>query len=376
MLLAHERTLLETHAPGLDKTLAEVGLERLEDPALKLLPKLIKEARLPGLLVPQALGGAGCSPYDAIRVQRAVAARSPSMGIMMTMHNFTISFCNLLAEAAPAVGEMLQGVAKQHLLVASGFAEGRFGSGILDSTLSLTAAPGGYRLNGAKKPCTMSHCMDILTAGVSHVGPDGVKRTGMAILPANQPGMSAHAFWKAPVLAAADSHELRLENVFVSEEQVLIASAESEEEQAMIAVSEAMGLCWFEIIATANYLGVVSGLAEKALGNKNLDAPEISALACELETAQAALDGAVRLMETGPFDESLLPRVLRIRFAVQGTIERCAMRAAELAGGLAFVQGPAVGILLAASRCLAFHPISRKAAEPMIAGHYAGRAIA
>lgn len=374
MLLFQEREILNRYAPGLDVELAESGIKRLEEADTTILPGLIKRANLPGLLVPSELGGSGCSPYDAVRIQRAIAARSPSMGIMMTMHNFTISFCNLLADFMPSAKEMLKDVAKNQKLVASGFAEGRFGAGILDSTVTLTNYRDGYLVNGSKKPCTMSHCMDILTAGVSYVGADGVKRTGMAILEANRSGMSVHHFWNTPTLAAADSHELRLENVFVSKENVLIADDDSEEAKAAIAAGEAAGLCWFEIIATANYLGVVSGLAEMALNNKNLDTHEIASLGAELETAQAAIDGAIRIMENGPFDETLLPRILFIRFSVQSTIERCAMRAAELAGGLSFVRGPEVGLMLASSRCLAFHPISRKAAEPMLAGYFAGNA--
>jgi alkylation response protein AidB-like acyl-CoA dehydrogenase len=376
MFLAREREILAKYAPKLDEDLARLGLEYLETPEPGRLADLMKKHRLPGLLVAPELGGMGCSPNDAIRVQRAVAARSPSMGVMMTMHNFTISFCNLMADLTPAVPVMLEAVGRQQKLVASGFAEGRYGAGILDSTLLVRRDGDGYRLSGSKKPCSMTHCMDILTAGIAHAGPDGIKRTGMAIVFADQEGISRHPFWNAPVLRAADSHELRLENVFVPAERVVISDSDNEDMKLLIAMGEVCGLCWFEVMITATYLGVVSGLAERVIGNPKIDAAERVALGSELETAQAALDGAVRMMEIGPLDESLLAQVLLVRFSIQRAIERCAMRAAELVGGLAFIRDAQIATYLSSARCLAFHPISRKAAEPMLAGHLSGTAAA
>ena len=62
----------------------------------------------------------------------------------------------------------------------------------------------------------------------------------------------------------------------------------------VVAVGEVIGLSWFEIVATASYLGAVSGLAERVLSNQRVDAHERALLGSELEAAQAALDGAVR----------------------------------------------------------------------------------
>lgn len=376
MFLAYEREILAEYAPGLDDELAKLGLEYLETPEPGRLAALIKKHRLPGLLVSPDLGGMGCAPNDAIRVQRAIAARSPSMGIMMTMHNFTISFCNMMAGLMPSASAMLESVAREHKLIASGFAEGRYGAGILDSTMLVQREGHGYRLSGSKKPCTMTHCMDFLTAGIAHIGPDGVKRTGMAIVFADEAGLSRHPFWNAPVLRAADSHELRLENVLVPAERVFINDGDDEEMRFLIMASEVCGLCSFEIMATANYLGVVSGLAERVIANPKVDAAERALLGSELETAQAALDGAIRILERGPLDESVLARILLVRFSVQRTIERCAMHAAELVGGLAFIRNADIANYLASARCLAFHPISRKAAEPMMAGYLNGLAAA
>ncbi|SEB02721.1 acyl-CoA dehydrogenase family protein [Paraburkholderia sartisoli] len=367
MFLQDSRAVLEQYAPGLEAELAGQGLLAMESKDPREITALIRRYRLPRLWVPASHGGATISPYDGIRMQRAIGARAPSMALMLTMHNFTVSFCGALADHVPSCARMLHDVAHDNLLVASAFAEGRRGAGILDSTVYMVPDGDGFRITGSKKPCTMANSMDIITVGVAVQGSDGTKHTGMAILPASTPGVTRHRFWHVPLLAAADNEELRFDNVRVPADQVLLAAEGDMETAGIVAVAEAMGLCWFEIVASASYLGVVSAMAERVVTDRRVEDSERVLLAGELECAQAALDGAIHLMQTCPPDEALLARVLMIRFGVQRTLERCAMHAAELAGGLAYIRDGEIMTLLAASRCLAFHPIGRKAAQPMLA---------
>jgi alkylation response protein AidB-like acyl-CoA dehydrogenase len=368
MFMQEAREVLEKYVPGLDSKLDEIGLECLEKMNPHQLAELIRKFELPSIWIPESLGGKGVNAYDAIRIQRAIGSRAPSMAIMLTMHNFTISFCNSLSGVVPACSDMLQKTAKHNLLVASAFAEGRYGAGILDSTVFVERdSAGNYIINGSKKPCSMTNCMDIITLGIAEKGSDEFKRTGLAILSADLPGITRHPFWKTSVLAASDSHELRFKDVKISEDQVLLSSGDDPETQEIIAGAEITGLCWFEIVATASYLGIVSGLAEKALMNNRVDAHERARLGGELECAQAALDGAIRIMETSEIEQGLLAKILFVRFGVQRQIEQSAMLGSELAGGLNFVCDSNMAHLICASRCLAFHPISRKAAEPMLA---------
>lgn len=373
MFMNEAREVLEKFAPGLDKYLADLGLDAIERMEPHCLADIIRQHQLPSLWIPQSLGGKGISAYDGIRIQRAIGSRAPSMALMLTMHNFTISFCNCLVDLVPACADLLQQTAQHNLLVASAFAEGRYGAGILDSTVyAVRESSGGFRINGVKKPCSMTHCMDIITLGIAEKKLNGSKRTGMVILSANLPGISRHQFWNTPVLAAADSHELRFQDVWISEDQIFLASDDDPETEQIIAGAEIMGLCWFEIVASASYLGIVSGLAEKALMNHKVDAHERAKLGGELECAQAALDGAVRIMETAEVEQSLLAKILFIRFGVQRQIEQNAMLGSELAGGLNFLRDGNMALLLCASRCLAFHPINRKTAEPMLAKWLSG----
>ncbi len=377
MFMDEAREVLEQYSPGLNKYLSDLELTNVECMKPNDLANIIRQHQLPGLWVPQSLGGKGISPYDGIRIQRAIGARAPSMALMMTMHNFTISFCKCLLDVVPTCADMLRKTAQHNLLVASAFAEGRYGSGILDSTVYVVRESNGdYTINGSKKPCSMTHCADIITLGIAEKTSEGVKRTGMAIIPAQHPGITRHKFWNTKVLAAADSHELRFEDVRIAKDRVLLSSHNNPEMDLIVSKAEITGLCWFEIAATASYLGIVSGLAEKSLMNDKVNVHERARLGGELECAQAALDGAIRIMETADVEQSLLAKILFIRFSVQRQIEQSAMLGSELAGGLNFIRNDNMALLLSASRCLAFHPINRRASEIMLAEWLSGAAKA
>src|SRR5437762_12976043 len=88
--LREERALLERYMPGLDAALAAHPLEVLEargNPGIKLL----KDAKGPGLLIPKKFGGLGATAPEGARILRAIASRSPSLGVVCTMHNFSVS---------------------------------------------------------------------------------------------------------------------------------------------------------------------------------------------------------------------------------------------------------------------------------------------
>ncbi|MDG1894137.1 MAG: FAD-dependent oxidoreductase [Fuerstiella sp.] len=86
----------------------------------------------------------------------------------------------------------------------------------------------------------------------------------------------------------------------------------------------------------------------------------------------ASGDWVARIL-CGESDQSELARVLMIRFAVQGAIDRVTLLAAELLGGMAFVTTNDVACLLASARALAFHPPSYASIASSLDGYLAGR---
>lgn len=367
--LKRERATLEQFLPSLDEKLAAIPLTEIEKPGNPGLA-MLRELEGTALLVPTQHGGKGATAVEAIQIHRAVASRSPSLAIAMTMHNFSVATLVEYLFYGDYTVELLKQISGGQLLVASGFAEGRTGTSILDPIMKATRQEGGgYTINGSKKPCSLSNSMHILTASVSVPNATGTgSRRAVAVVPADSPGLDRKPFWKSTVLGGAESDELSLTDVQITDEQLFFP----EVEESLDAV-EAGGFLWFELLVSASYLGVASALLERVFTGNRGDAGERVRLAIDLEGAMAALEGVARAMQTGDRGEAILVQALLVRFHVQQAIERASAHAAELLGGMSFIGSPDVAYLLAASRALAFHPPSRLSIALALDGYLKGQ---
>jgi alkylation response protein AidB-like acyl-CoA dehydrogenase len=192
---------------------------------------------------------------------------------------------------------------------------------------------------------------------------------GFAVVFAEGSPITREPFWNSLVLRAADSNALVFNDVFVPDERMLLPDAADDlEVAAFVQRASLVGLCWFQLMVGATYLGVASALVERVLAKRNVDTFQLAQLAIELEGAHQALIGSARELEDAAGAvESTYSKALCTRFLVQGAIERATNLAVELLGGLAFISSDEVPYLLAASRAICFHPISRAGAAPMLA---------
>lgn len=355
--LQRERDTLERLLPGLDDALAGTGLEKLERAGSPGLDAF-KMAGGPALVVPAEHAGLGASALDAVRVQRAIASRSPSLAIATTMHHFSIA--SLVESSAHSVGfewMLLEGIARGGLLVASGFAEGRTGQAILSPTLRATVRDGKIVLNGSKKPCSLAHSMDLLTASVTLPRVDGPgEQMAVALIPKATPGLHVRPFWNSFVLAGAENDEVVLEDLEV--QPGLVVRTEMQPNQVLDRLQTA-GFLWFELLMTASYLGVASALIERVLQAGKASAELRAGLAVQVEAAMHAIEGVARGLLLDVPREDLLAEALTCRYAAQDTITRTVGRCVESLGGMAFAGSGEVPYLAAAASALAFHPPSR-----------------
>lgn len=369
--LAPERATLERFLPGLDTSLAEIPLLELERPGNPGI-RAFRDSGGPGLLIPPEHAGGGASPIDAVRIQRALASRSPSLAVATTMHQFSVvTLVDLFRERGGPEGLLLDAIARQRLLVASGFAEGRSGCGILDATMRARRTPDGFVVSGSKKPCSLSQSMDLLAASV-RVQSDSGQAVEFAVLliPGQADGIERQPFWQNWVLAGAESDEVILNEVVVPAQLAWVADATGEMDPIQIS-----GFLWFELLIAAAYLGMASALAERAIASRRGSHGDRALLGSELEGAMAALEGVARWMATGQKDQHMLARMLFVRYAVEGASARASNLAAEMLGGMAFIRSAEVAYLLAACRGLAFHPPSRTSMSESLADYLAGGAL-
>jgi alkylation response protein AidB-like acyl-CoA dehydrogenase len=367
-LLRTERDTLDTFIPGLDKHLSEAPLLELEKPGSGALDTF-RELGGPALLVPAEYEGKGASLLDAVRIQRAVGSRSPSLAVATTMHHFSVaSLAELAAARNGFEWAMLTAIAENSWLLSSGFAEGKPGQHILTPTMRAVQADRGIVVSGTKKPCSLTWSMNLMSASVAVADPDaGTDRLAIVLIPANSAGIERAPFWQTTVLAAAESDQVTLTDVFVPDS--LTFYPESSEVMDPI---QARGFVWFELLIAASYLGAATNLAERAITRGRGSDEDRAGLAIELETAAAALEHVAASATSAGDNDALLARALYARFATEKAIEHVVMRAAAVLGGMSFIGSPEVAYLLGATRALAFHPPSRAAAAGPMARYLAG----
>jgi alkylation response protein AidB-like acyl-CoA dehydrogenase len=371
--LQSERTELAALLPGLDQVLARTPLLDMERPGSAAV-RAFREHGGPGLLVPAQYGGLGATPLRAVRLQRALASRSPSLAVATAMHHFSAATLAEMALSEAGSGmewALLEGVARHNLLVASAFAEGKAGTSVLSSALEVRRTPDGLVLRGSKKPCSLSTSMDILTASAVVPAEDG-RGGALAVvaIPATTPGVERRPFWGSWALAGAESDEVILRDVEVPESLVCYLG-----DPGRLDWLQEKCFVWFELLITASYLGVAGALVERALASGKGSATDRVAMAGASEAAMASLEGVARALETGEQGSDLLARTLLVRYAAQTAIDRSVTLAAELLGGMAFVASPEVAYLCAASRGLAYHPPSRTSAAPALCAYWQGEPL-
>jgi alkylation response protein AidB-like acyl-CoA dehydrogenase len=365
------REVCDRYHPGLCKSLADLPLAQRETPDGGVVD-LFRTRGGPALIVPTAFGGLGAPSLDAIRVQRAVSSYSPSLGAAATMHHFTVAMLFALAQTASRLTtaqlELLSRVAPENLLLASGWAEGKPDQNILVPTVTARRARGGYRVNGSKKPCSLSRSMDVLTASVM-LPERGGSGLALLLIPASSKGISRHPFWSTPVLAGAESDEVRLTDVFVPDE--LVVRTVPEDPHRLDDLQTA-GFVWFELLISSAYAGAASALVELALEKGRGSVTDRLAAAVHLESAISLLDGVARAVEDGVDGDEAVASVLVARYGAQEALRSAVDLAVEVLGGMAFVQAPDVAYLASATRPLAFHPPSRTSAAQALVDYFAG----
>lgn len=366
--LDQARAACEQYHPGLLKALEELSYEEREQPGSKAIDLFRRHGGV-RLLVPVEYGGFGATPLEAVRVQLALGASSPSLAAAACMHHFTSAMLYPLAATqgrlTPAQVDLLHRIVPEQKLMASGWAEGRTQQNILSPTVTAEPVEGGYRLSGVKKPCSLSGSMDLLTASIAVPGEDGEPELAVALVPADAPGMSVHPFWGSPFLAGAESDEVRLENVFVPEELVVRTTAD---DPGRLDDLQTAGFIWFVLLISAGYTGVCTGLVDEVLKRERGSAAERSALAVRHEAVLALLEGTARAVQDGEDGEAVVAAALVARYTVQQELVAIAAQALELLGGVDFITGSPHAHQAAAVRALAFHPPARPAAaEPLLA---------
>jgi alkylation response protein AidB-like acyl-CoA dehydrogenase len=370
--LGAERACLERLLPGLDAELEELGFDQLESTD-GLGIRVIKKHGGVRLCIPKAHGGIGATARESAQVQRAIASRSPSAAVATAMHHFTIAtLVELSLRGSGLEWLLLEAIARDNLLVASGFAEGEPNGKILRPTMVLEKGADGFTITGVKRPCSLSKSMDLISVSVVVPGDasDEDDRLAVALIAARSEGISVGPFWGNRILAAAETGTVQFDRVPV-DAQLLSYSGPPNS----LDYIQTRGLIWFQLLISASYLGVASALVEKVVKSGRVPHSDLTQLGIELEGAMATLGGMAHVVESGESSSAALAQALFGRYSVQQAIDRATSLAFELAGGRDFARSGEASYLVAAARGLNFHPPSRATMTSRLGAYLDGHGL-
>ncbi|MGW3365008.1 hypothetical protein ACWDOR_18900 [Streptosporangium canum] len=334
--------------PGLDESLRAVPLMELEGPSGPGIG-LFRDSGGPGLLVPTAYQGRGATALDALRVQRALGSRAPSLAVATTLHHFSTATLAALITDEGLESLLVEGVASGNYLVAFGFAEERPGAGVLFPSMTATQGPDGVRISGVTRPPSLARSMDLLIAAVMVSRSDGPgEEPAVALVPAESEGVSVGG-------AGADSEQVTLDDVEVPPEMLVRAS----DLDGRLDVLLSAGFAWFQLLMTGSYLGAAGALVERVLLDNRVPESERVQLLVEAEGAMSAAEGLARRIDDGGPDESTLAHSLYVRYCVQDALSRVVPRAVGLLGDLDSTASDEVGHLATCTNGLALQPPAR-----------------
>jgi len=289
------------------------------------------------------------------------------------MHQFSVASLVALVESSGGPEWMLlDAVARDQRLMASGFAEGRTSQSILAPTMRGVWDGSTWRVSGRKQPCSLSRSMDVLTASVMLEHPEEGSRTAIAMIPAGSEGITVQPFWNSWALAGAESDAVVLDDVEVHPDLIVEIKSQL---QGGLDDLQTLGFLWFELLVSACYLGVAAALVERLLNEERGAKHDRVALGVAVEGAALALDCAARSLDDGDGGNDGLARALIVRFTVADAVRSTVARAVELLGGMEFARSSEIACLAAASHGIGFHPPSRHSSVEALLGWFSGQPV-
>lgn len=351
MLLTSENQTLDSYAPGLRERLYGHGLLSNEGAQSTAVADW-SDTGGTSLIVPTALGGAGASAVDAVRFQTAIGAVAPSLAAATTMHHLS---CATLFEAAEDASQeerdLIRALVEGGTVMASGFSEGSPGGSVFRPTMTARRDGDDYLLSGRKAPCSLSRSMSLLVASALV---DDSERAVVLVFDGAE-GLRREEFWKSPVLAAAESDALILDDVRVEADMVFLTSENDPDD-----VHEMTGYLWFGLLISACYLGVATRMVERLTDRDRLDPKLFSSALAEVETMRTALHAVAREFDEGARGGDVSARLALVRWSMREALVRVQSMVREAVGGFAYMQDPELAYAFEAVQVFGYHPPSRR----------------
>ena len=326
----------------------------------------LQEAGYTALGIPEELGGLGASLRQVCYAQAELARYCGSTALAINMHiHPTLAQVYRWKHGAEDATNLLRRVAAERLIfMASGASDGIW------ATTTATRVEGGFRVNGRKTFCSLAPAANALSTLAAYDDPDeGRVILGMG-LPTTSDGLRVIETWDTLGMRGTASHDVQLDDVFVSDAQVG-ARLPWGRVGPVMQVGLAVGMAAMASV----YYGIAAGARDEAMravtgrrsgdGTPRAQDPMVVRLVGQMEyklrTAWWALLGA--LAELGddyqfvPSETNVNTVMLAKRCVVTEAVEVVDL-AMEVVGGAAYFKRSPIERAYRDVRAGTFHPFT------------------
>lgn len=362
MILTDAYASLDNFLPGLKEKLAS---QNFSDNEAEHSPVIswFKDSGGCRLMVKKCYGGLELTPWQGVLVQLGLGALSPSLAIGAGMHQFSIATLQEMAKTSTGLESLLlEAIAKNDLLVSSAFSEGNTSKSILKSQIIAKPSGKGFIVTGTKKPCSLAHDMDLLTASVRVEPEDADPYFAVALIHKENDGVNVEQFWDANFLKASQSEAVKLNEVYVPHSMLVNV------DENMAYHAHICGFVWFELLTTASYLGMVYGLVDEAKKRGRLCDQETVAAYIKLDTGALALKAITYDMHDQTQDT--LSQVLACRYHLQEVLTQVTAQIMEKVGGLNYIGDSYFSSIAQTIHAFNFHPPAKHSMLAPLAAYY------
>lgn len=257
----------------------------------RLSPAVIEALRRDGyfgLPVPVDMEGGGASLLECCAVQRSLARVDAAAAIGLNMHLFSLG---VMVEHWRANRDsswlLLEAIATQHRMVASGFAEPGLAGSTLRSRCTARPVEGGVIIDGTKTPCSLAGSADLVCFQVQEDIPGGDLL--ICLVPMSAPGIQVEETWDWLGMRASQSNTVVFEGCEVPDDLIFHRTAPGHDSGEIFAA----GLAWFSLTTAAAYVGLVeAALAETVAALVRQSVAHLKVRRSDLDVYQAALGRA------------------------------------------------------------------------------------
>ncbi|MDH4069776.1 MAG: acyl-CoA/acyl-ACP dehydrogenase [Ignavibacteria bacterium] len=315
----------------------------------------LKEHRIFAAGIPEELGGGGASHADICSVIRLLAHYCSSTALAHSMHQHLVAANVWKYRKGQGAEEMLRRVAEQQpVLVSTGARDW------LESNGEMTRTARGFLVSASKAFASQSSVGNILVTSAPYEDPEKGSLVHHFSVPFTADGLSIMNDWDTMGMRGTGSHTVRLEEVFVPDEAIVLTRARGEFHPFWnVILTVAMPLIM------AAYVGIAERAAEIALAtarkrkNKTHLPYEIARMNNTLTTAQVHHNDMIRIADNFNFEpiQDHAHEILTRKTIVADSCIATVSKAMDIAGGQGFYRSFGLERLFRDVHGAKYHPL-------------------